>query len=189
MPAPAALLPNDAWIVVSASRRSLDRAEAARREAAALAEATGWTGSPAVAIAEEALGSRERVDLTEFAEGIELGVRGWDVLRGKPEELAARAAALASQGFQIAVTAEGRGSLQRAVEVLERAGVPHVPEDLAVRTRFLNFLAGDEPSWPGVPGTAGAGGHRTLPGRSPSAVDRANPSSLGAPNSPGLYLR
>jgi transcription-repair coupling factor (superfamily II helicase) len=144
MPVPAALLPEDAWIVVSASRRSLDRAEAARREAEALAEATGWTGSPAVAIAEDALGTRERVDLTEFAEGIELGVRGWDVLRGKAEQLAARAAALSSQGFQIAVTAEGRGSLQRAVEVLERAGVPRVPEDLAVRTGLFEGFVFEE---------------------------------------------
>jgi transcription-repair coupling factor (superfamily II helicase) len=144
MPVPAAFLPEDAWIVVSASRRSLDRAEAARREAEALAEATGWTGSPAVAIAEEALGTRDRLDLTEFAEGIELGVRGWDVLRGKAEELAARAAALGSEGFQIAVTAEGRGSLQRAVEVLERAGVPHMPEDLTVRTGLFEGFVFEE---------------------------------------------
>ena len=143
MPVPAELLPQDAWIAVSAARRTLDRAAGARLEAEALAEATG-TGSPAVASLDEALRLRERLDLTEFAEGIDLGVRGWDVLRGKAEELARRAAALASDGFQVAVTAEGRGSLQRALEVLERAGAPRVSEELAVQTGlFEGFVYED----------------------------------------------
>jgi transcription-repair coupling factor (superfamily II helicase) len=144
MPVPASLLPPDAWIAVSAARRSLDRAATARREAEALAEATGWAGPPAVASPEEALGSRERVDLTEFAEGIDLGVRGWDTLRGKAEQLATKAADLASEGYRVAVTAEGRGSLERAVEVLERAGAPRSNEDLAVQTGLFEGFVFDE---------------------------------------------
>jgi transcription-repair coupling factor (superfamily II helicase) len=144
MPVPASLLPPDGWIAVSAARRSLDRAAGARREAEALAEATGWSGPPAVASPDEALGSRERVDLTEFAEGIDLGVRGWDTLRGKAEELATKAADLASEGYRVAVTAEGRGSLERAVEVLERAGASRSDEDLAVQTGLFEGFVFDE---------------------------------------------
>jgi transcription-repair coupling factor (superfamily II helicase) len=141
MPVPAELLPEDAWIALSASRRTLDRAEAVHREAEALAEATGQTGVPALASPDKALGLRRRVDLTEFTEGTDLGVRGWDSLRGKAEELAARVAALSDEGFQVAVTAEGRGSLQRAVEVLERAGAPRPIDDRAVQTGlFEGFL-------------------------------------------------
>ena len=141
MPVPAQLLPEETWIAVSAARRSLDRAEGARREAEALAEATGHAGMPALASSNEALGTRRRVDLTEFTEGIDLDVRGWDSLRGKAEELAARAGSLAADGFQVALTAGGRGSLERAVEVLERAGAPRPPGDLAVQTGlFEGFL-------------------------------------------------
>jgi transcription-repair coupling factor (superfamily II helicase) len=144
MAVPAALLPEGVWIAVSAARRSLDRADGAHREAEALAEATGWAGSPAVASPHDALGLRERVDLTEFTEGIDLGVRGWDALRGKAEELAGRVAALASEGFQVAITAEGRGSLQRAIEVLERAGVPGVDGDLAIQTGLFEGFVFEE---------------------------------------------
>ncbi|MGH2764409.1 MAG: transcription-repair coupling factor [Actinomycetota bacterium] len=120
LPVLADLLPDGAWIVVSQARRTLDLADDIVREAEALAEATGWSGPGAVAGPATALGGRARLDITEFAEGEDLGVSGWGGLRG--ERLAERAAALAGDGFALAVTAAGRGSLERALEVLDRAG-------------------------------------------------------------------
>src|SRR5919106_2581009 len=75
------------------------------REAGALAEATGWVGPDAVAEPTTARGGRPRLDLTEFAEGQDLGLTGWGGLRG--ERLAQRAAALAGEGYRLAVTAAG----------------------------------------------------------------------------------
>jgi transcription-repair coupling factor (superfamily II helicase) len=120
LPVLAELLPEGTWVVVSQARRTLGRAADLVREAEALAEATGWTGPDAVAGPEHALGGRPRLDLTEFAEGTDLGISGWGGLSG--ERLAERAAGLARDGYRLAVTAAGRGSLERALEVLERAG-------------------------------------------------------------------
>jgi transcription-repair coupling factor (superfamily II helicase) len=120
LPVLADLLPASGWVVLSQARRTLDRAADLVREAEALAEATGWTGPAAVVGLEHALGGRPRMDLTEFAEGADLGISGWGGLRG--QRLAERAASLARDGYRLAVTAAGRGSLERALEVLERAG-------------------------------------------------------------------
>jgi transcription-repair coupling factor (superfamily II helicase) len=120
MPLLRELLPDGAWVLVSQTRRTLDRGREIVREARALAEATGWDGPDAVAEPHAALAGRPRLDLTEFAEGDDLGVAGWGGLAG--ERLAARAAELSRNGFLLAVTAAGRGSLERALEVLERAG-------------------------------------------------------------------
>jgi transcription-repair coupling factor (superfamily II helicase) len=122
LPVLANLLPRGGWIVLSQARRTLDRAAALVRDAEALAEAMSWPGLPPVAGAEDALGSRPRLDLTEFAEGEDLRITGWAGLTG--ERLAERAAALAADDFRVAVTGAGQGSVQRAVEVLERAGAP-----------------------------------------------------------------
>jgi transcription-repair coupling factor (superfamily II helicase) len=136
MPVLADLLPDGAWAILSQARRTLDRAATAVGEARALAEATGLAEA-AMADPETALGSRPRLDLTEFAEGIDLRIRGWGALAGKGRELAARAAALASDGFRLAVTAAGRGSVERAVEVVTTAGAPPIAEDLAVESGLL----------------------------------------------------
>ena len=131
MPVLAESLPDDGWILVSQARRTLDRATDLVREAGALSEAMGWAAAPSLSAAELALGGRPRVDLTEFAEGTDLGVTGWGGLTG--ERLAERAAAL-GDGFSLAVSAAGRGSLQRATEVLERAGAK---PDVAAETGLL----------------------------------------------------
>src|ERR687891_403281 len=120
LPVIADLVPDGGWILVSEPRRTLDRADELVREAEGLAEATGWVGPDAVAGPTTALGGRPRLDLTEFAEGQDLGLTGWGGLRG--ERLADRVAALTRDGYSLAVTAAGHGSLERALEVLERAG-------------------------------------------------------------------
>jgi transcription-repair coupling factor (superfamily II helicase) len=122
LPVLADLLPDGGWTVLSQGRRILDRATALVRDAEALAEAMSWPGPSPVAGPETALGGRPRVDLTEFAEGRDLGITGWGGLAG--DRLAARAAELADDGFRLAVTGAGQGSVERAVEVLERAGAP-----------------------------------------------------------------
>jgi transcription-repair coupling factor (superfamily II helicase) len=119
---PADLLPDDGWIVLSQARRTLDRATALVGDADALAEAMSWPGARPVAEPESSLGGRPRLDLTEFAEGLDLRIAGWGGLTG--EGLAERVARLAGDGYRLAVTAAGQGSVDRAMEVLERAGTP-----------------------------------------------------------------
>ena len=136
MPVLADLPAEPPWVVLSQARRSLDRATGAVQEAGALAEAAGLAAT-AMAETEGAIGGRPRLDLTEFAEGAELGIRGWGAEAGKGTELAARTAGLAGEGFRVAVAAAGHGSLDRALEVLARAGVPAVPPDLAVESGLL----------------------------------------------------
>jgi transcription-repair coupling factor (superfamily II helicase) len=120
MPVLADALPDEGWILISQARRTLDRASDLVREASSLAEAMAWPAGSTLERAERALGGRPRVELTEFAEGTDLGVAGWGGLTG--ERLAERAAAL-GKGFRVAASAAGRGSLERVIEVLERAGV------------------------------------------------------------------
>ncbi|MGH2545530.1 MAG: transcription-repair coupling factor [Actinomycetota bacterium] len=141
LPVLADLLPEGAWVVVSEARRTLDRAAELVAEAEGLAEATGWVGPEAVAGTVTALGGRPRLDLSEFAEGEDLGLTGWGGLRG--ERLAERAVGLARDGYRLAVTAAGRGSLERAIEVLERAGAgrPEHAEESGLLEGFV-FAAG-----------------------------------------------
>src|SRR5918999_3208367 len=75
MPVLADLLPDGSWVLLSQARRTLDRARSACDEADALARATGLAGA-AIASPDEAIGDRHRLGLTEFAEGVELGIRG-----------------------------------------------------------------------------------------------------------------
>jgi transcription-repair coupling factor (superfamily II helicase) len=137
LPALVELLPDGAWVLVSQARRTLDRAADIVREAQALAEATGWSGPEAIAGPEHAFGGRPRLDLTEFAEGEDLGIVGWGGLTG--ERLAERAAGLAREGYRLGVTAAGRGSLQRALEVLDRAGAgrPEQAEESGLLEGFV----------------------------------------------------
>jgi transcription-repair coupling factor (superfamily II helicase) len=118
---PAELLPEGAWVVLAQARRSIDRARQAFEEAATLAEAIRWPGPPALRGLDEALGSRTRVHLTEFTEGVDLGLASWGTAQGNPAELAKRAAELRGRGYRIVVTAGGHGSLERAKEVLGAA--------------------------------------------------------------------
>ena len=132
MPFPADLLPAGSWVVLSQARRTLDRARTAVEEAEALAEASGWPGPPVLKPLEEALRGRTRLDLTEFAEGIDLGLDGWGTARGNAPELAQRLADLASRGYRVVVAAQGHGSLERAREVVGERGVRLDGEERAV---------------------------------------------------------
>jgi transcription-repair coupling factor (superfamily II helicase) len=123
LPVPADLLPDGSWILLTQARRSVDRATQASAEAAAIAEATGWPGPSALRDLDDALGKRRRVELSEFAEGLDLGVAGWGTASGSPSELAAFLASLAGDGYRVVVAAQGHGSLDRAREVLAERGL------------------------------------------------------------------
>ena len=118
MPTPAELLPEDAWVVVTSTHRTLDRARAAHLEAEALAEATAWPTARILHSLDDALGSLVRLHLTEFAEGLDLGITGWGSAQGNAAELAMRAGELAADGFRVLLSGRGQGSLLRAAEVL-----------------------------------------------------------------------
>ncbi|HEX6208575.1 MAG TPA: transcription-repair coupling factor [Actinomycetota bacterium] len=116
-------LPGGAWAVVTAPRLAEERAESTRRECEALADALGWTGAETMAAPGEALEGMTRVDLSDVTEGVDLGIEGWGPSLGDSGRVAGRAASLAGEGYTVAVTAQGHGSLDRAVEVLSSAGV------------------------------------------------------------------
>jgi transcription-repair coupling factor (superfamily II helicase) len=126
LPLLADLLPSGAWVVVASARRTLDRGLRIVEEADALAEASGWPGPRALHDPEVALGVRPGLELLEFgdeAETVELGIHAWE-RPGQTDEMVRRVADLRRQGATIVLTAEGRGSLERAKEVLEGAGLP-----------------------------------------------------------------
>jgi transcription-repair coupling factor (superfamily II helicase) len=122
---PASLLPWGSWAVLTPAGRVADRAARAAAEAATLAEAIGWPGPPAIRPLEEALEGRPSLHLSEFTEGLDLGLAGWGSAAGNPAELAARVAERSAAGFRVIVAAEAHGSLDRARELIEeRAGAP-----------------------------------------------------------------
>ncbi|HEX9824586.1 MAG TPA: transcription-repair coupling factor [Actinomycetota bacterium] len=123
----ADLLPEGAWIVLASSRRVRERAEAAARESDGLADAIGWGGPSLLVGPDAAWGARPRLELTELAEGTDLGIVPW-AEAGDAAAVAARAASLAADGHRVAASAQGRGSLERAVEVLTRAGATPDPQ-------------------------------------------------------------
>ena len=118
MPSPAELLPNGAWVVMTRAHRTLDRARSAHDEAEALAEAVSWPAARVLRSIDDALGDHVRLHLTEFAEGLDLGIAGWGTAQGNAAELARRAGELAGIGYRIVVSGRGHGSLERAREVL-----------------------------------------------------------------------
>ena len=122
LPTPAELLPEGSWVVVARSGRSRDRARQAHDEAEALADALSWPGERIVHSLDDALATRPRLDLSEFTEGLDLGIAGWDTALGNPAELAARLRDLTERGYRAVLTGRGHGSLERAREVL--GGVP-----------------------------------------------------------------
>jgi transcription-repair coupling factor (superfamily II helicase) len=118
------LLPDGSWIAVASSRRTADRARHIVDEADALAEASGWAGPRAIHELDVALARRPTVRLSDFPEARaeDLGLRPW----GRPGRLEPMVGAirdLRDRGARILVTAEGRGSLGRAREVLESHGI------------------------------------------------------------------
>ncbi len=139
MPAPAELLPAGAWVVLTQARRTRDRARQAFEEATALAEASGWPGPPAIRQLDEALGDRVQLHLSEFTEGVDLGLAGWGSARGNPSELAQRAAELAGRGHRIVLTARGHGSLERVREFVALPGAE--PAEAPLANGFI-FAAG-----------------------------------------------
>ena len=123
LPVPAELLPAGSWAVLTQSRRTVDRARQTVEEASALVEASAWPGPPVLRDLDESLSDRKRVELMEFAEGLDIGVTGWGTAAGSPGELASFLAELARDGYRIVVTASGHGSLERAREVLAERGL------------------------------------------------------------------
>ncbi|HET6777118.1 MAG TPA: transcription-repair coupling factor, partial [Actinomycetota bacterium] len=125
LPFLADLLPAGGWIVVASSRRTHDRAARIVEEADALAEASGWPGPRAVHGLDAALGVKPRVDVAEFPEtgAVDLGIGAWETA-GRIDQMADRVAELHGTGTPVLLVAEGRGSLERAREVLGSRGVP-----------------------------------------------------------------
>jgi transcription-repair coupling factor (superfamily II helicase) len=127
MPGVAHLLPGGSWVAVASPRLAEERAASAVREAEALAEALGMEGHAGMIELPEALAGRTRVDLTEFAEGVDLGIDGWGPAAGDVAKVAARAGELARDGYRVVASALGGGSLDRVLEVLGEAGVRAEP--------------------------------------------------------------
>jgi transcription-repair coupling factor (superfamily II helicase) len=118
------LLPGGGWVIVSSAMRTAERADRIVEEAGALAEASGWPGPLAVHGLDAALGGKIRVDLSELPQpgAIELGLYGWE-RPGQLQPMLELVAAVESGGAAIILTAEGRGSLERAQEVLRTRGL------------------------------------------------------------------
>ena len=131
LPTPAELLPDGAWVVLAQARRTIDRARQAFEEGATLAEAIRWPGPPAMRRLEDALGRSTQLHLTEFTEGLDLGLTHWGSAQANPAELAKRAQELHERGFRVVITAGGHGSLERAKEVVGRAATDAIEAPLA----------------------------------------------------------
>ncbi|HEY6567218.1 MAG TPA: transcription-repair coupling factor [Actinomycetota bacterium] len=131
MPTPASLLPDGAWVVLSDAHRTLDRARQAHQEGEALAEAIEWPGARALLSLDDALGHRVQVQLTEFAEGLDLGITSWGTAQGNAAEIAARVRDLTTRDYRVVVSARGHGSLERAREVIGDVGIDAVESPLA----------------------------------------------------------
>ncbi len=123
MPSLADLFPAGSWAIVVRARRTLDRARHAMEEASALAEASGWPGPAVERPLEDALGTLTTLHLSEFAEGLDLGLEGWGTAQGNATELAGRLSELSERGYRVVVAAQGHGSLDRAREVLSERGL------------------------------------------------------------------
>src|SRR5207247_492367 len=110
------------WVSVVPGRRVADRAARALAEADALAGAIEWPGPAALRSLQDATAGRVVLELSELSEGIDLGLEPWGTAQGNAPELAGRLAERADQGYRVLVTAEARGSLDRAREVLADRG-------------------------------------------------------------------
>ena len=130
MPSPAELLPTGAWVVVSQAERTGDRARQAYDEAAALADAIGWPGPPALLSLDEAMGDRVQLRLSSFTQGIDLGLSKWGSAQGNATELAARLEELDRRGFRLNLSARGHDSLERVKEIVGETKVETVESSL-----------------------------------------------------------
>ncbi len=130
LPTPAELLPQGSWVIVTRSGRSRDRARQAHDEAEALADAVSWPGERVIHALDDALGQHARLDLSEFTEGLDLGLEGWGTALGNPTELAGRLRALTERGYRGVLTGRGHGSLERAREVVGDVNVDAVEAPL-----------------------------------------------------------
>ena len=117
------LLPGASPVVLSPSRMVADRAVRIVEEANALAEASGWPGRPVIESLADARGGRPTAELSELSEGVDLGIRLWDATGGDAQGRATEVVALRASGASVVALAEGRGSLDRSLEVLEGAGL------------------------------------------------------------------
>jgi transcription-repair coupling factor (superfamily II helicase) len=132
LPTPAAaLLPENAWAVVVPARRTEERARQAVEEADALAEASGWPGPRVLLPLEDSFGDRTVLRLSEFTEGIDLGLAGWGSAAGNAPEMASRIQELSGRGHRVVVSALGSGSLDREREVLGEYGIDMRPSRTA----------------------------------------------------------
>jgi transcription-repair coupling factor (superfamily II helicase) len=118
MPTPGGLLPPGSWVVVTHSQRTFQRAAQTYAEAEALAEAIGWPGPTVLSPLEDAIEDHVQLRLTEFTEGIDLGISSWGTAEGNAAELARRLERAAADGTRIVLVGRGHGSLQRAAEVV-----------------------------------------------------------------------
>jgi transcription-repair coupling factor (superfamily II helicase) len=121
MPTVAELLPRGAWVVLTQARRTQDRARQAHDEAEALARAVDWPGPRILHPLADALGDHVQLHLSEFTEGLDLGLTDWGSAQGNPAELAARLKDLAARGYRLVVSARGHGSLERVREFVDAA--------------------------------------------------------------------
>src|SRR6266542_4029901 len=150
LPFLADLLPTGAWVVVASARRTSDRAHRIVEEADALAEASGWPGRRVLQDLDAAV-ARTRVDLSEFAEPSipSLGIHPWDQ-PARLDQLAGRLVQMRRAGADVMVAAEGRGSLDRATEVLAPKGLAP-PELHAVQAEIAEgFWFEPEPGRPAL---------------------------------------
>jgi transcription-repair coupling factor (superfamily II helicase) len=131
MPTPAELLPAGSWVVVTQAQRTLQRAAQTHAEAEALADAIGWPGPKVLAPIEDAIEGHVQLRLTEFTEGIDLGISGWGTAEGNPGELADRLERAAADGTRIVLVGRGHGSLRRASEVVGDLPVERIEAPLA----------------------------------------------------------
>jgi transcription-repair coupling factor (superfamily II helicase) len=129
MPSLPELVPHGGWAVLVQARRTEDRARQAVEDARALAEASAWPGPDVVVDLEDAVEGRTRLHLTEFAEGLELGLASWGTAQGNAPELAGRLVELHGRGHRVVVTASAHGSLERTREVVADAGLRLVEGD------------------------------------------------------------
>ena len=118
LPAPAELLPEGAWVVLTEARRTQTRARQAHDDADALADAVRWPGPRVVRSLDDALGDRTQLHLSSFTEGDDLELRSWGASAASPAELTAQLRDLRALDYRLVVTAHGHGSLERAREVL-----------------------------------------------------------------------
>jgi transcription-repair coupling factor (superfamily II helicase) len=126
MPLPVELLGSQAWVVLTRSRRTIDRARQALDDATALADATRWPGPPVVRPLDEMTNGRTTMHLTELAEADaeDLGLSDWGPSAGSAPQLADFLAALhRDEGYRVLLAGEGPGSVRRIQEVVADRGL------------------------------------------------------------------